>query len=63
MGTTFSDLLTTLTLNELYKTYASIVDSAQGMAHTINAEDRKLALSKLIIINNEIREREASNGN
>ena len=59
MGTTFSDLLTTLTLNELYKTYASIVDSMQGMAHVINAEDRKLALSKLIIINNEIREREA----
>ena len=59
----YTDQLKPLTLNELYKAYASIVDSAQGMAHTINAEDRKLALSKLIIINNEIREREASNGN
>lgn len=59
----YVDGLTQLTLNELYRAYASECDAMQGMAATINSDDRTLRLSKLILINNEIREREVQNGN
>lgn len=47
-----------LTLNELYRVYANEVDAMQGMSKIVYSDDRNLSLSKLILINNEIRERE-----
>ncbi len=50
-----------LTLNELYRVYANEVDAMQGMSKTVHSDERILSLSKLIIINNEIRERTDGN--
>ena len=47
-----------LTLNELYRVYANEVDAMQGMSKIVYSDVRTLSLSKLILINNEIRERE-----
>ena len=54
----FIENLKKLTLNELYRVYANEVDSMQGMSKVVYSDDRTLSLSKLILINNEIRERE-----
>ena len=54
----FTESLKQLTLNELYRVYANEVDSMQGMSKVVYSDDRTLSLSKLILINNEIRERE-----
>jgi len=47
-----------LTRNELLREYACVCDAMQGMANVMDSDARQLSLSKLIIINNEIRERE-----
>ena len=54
----FIESLKKLTLNELYRVYANEVDAMQGMSKVVYSDDRTLSLSKLILINNEIRERE-----
>ena len=59
----YTAALKAMTLNELYKEFANTVDAMQGMASTIRPDDRTHNLSKLIIINNEIRERDRQNAN
>jgi hypothetical protein len=54
----YTENLKQLTLNELYRVYANEVDAMQGMSNIVFSEGRTLSLSKLILINNEIRERE-----
>lgn len=53
----YIDALEKMSLNELYKEFANTVDVMQGMTATIRPDDRTHNLSKLIIINNVIRER------
>ena len=48
-------------LDELYRVYANTLDGMQGMSRVYFKDDREHLLSRLIIINNEFRERE--NGN
>ena len=57
----FTKALKKLTLNELYRVYANTVDAMQGMIKVYISDDRIHLLSRLIIINNEIRERENAN--
>lgn len=57
MPSRYVEMLRDLTLDQLYKEFANTVDAMQGMASTIRPDDRTHNLSKLIIINNEIRER------
>ena len=57
----FTEALKGLTLNELYRVYASNLDSMQGMGNIYYSEERTYKLSRLIIINNAIRERENAN--
>lgn len=59
----FTKALKAMTLNELYRVYANTVDAMQGMTATIRPDDRTYNLSRLIIINNEIRERDRQNAN
>ncbi len=54
----YSEALKRLTLNELYRVYAMECDAMQGMSKIVYTDERNLRLSKLIIINNEIKERE-----
>tara|TARA_R110002020_G_scaffold368536_2_gene580341 strand:+ start:1328 stop:1513 length:186 start_codon:yes stop_codon:yes gene_type:complete len=53
----FSERLKDLANDELSKAYSSHMDSGQGMAHARSEDERKLLISKLIIINNEMRKR------
>ena len=53
----YGDTIGKLSLNELHKEFANTVDSMQGMAATRNTNERAVKLSKLIILNNAIRER------
>ena len=53
----YSDAAGKMSLNELHKEFANTVDSMQGMAATRNTNERAVKLSKLIILNNVIRER------
>ena len=55
----FQKSLEGLTLNELYRVYANTVDVMQGMSKVYPSEVRTFLLSKLTIINNEIRKRES----
>ena len=55
----FQTALEGLTLNELYRVYANTVDVMQGMSKVYPSEVRTFLLSKLTIINNEIRKRES----
>jgi len=57
----FTKALKKLTLNELYRVYANTVDVMQGMSKVYISDDRIHLLSRLISINNEIRERENAN--
>ena len=63
MPTNYTKMLCDLTLNQLYKEFANTVDAMQGIMATIRPDDRTHNLSKLIIINNEIRERDRQNAN
>ncbi len=58
MSSEYVTALRGLTLNELYRVYANTVDRMQGMSNVVCSDDRKYQLSTLILINNEIRERE-----
>jgi hypothetical protein len=57
----FQEALKGLTLNELYRVYVNTLDGMQGMSKVYFKDDREYLLSRLIIINNEIRERENAN--
>jgi len=57
----FQEVLKGLTINELHRAYAGNVDVMQGMSKIYFKDDREYLLSRLIIINNEIRERENAN--
>ena len=57
MPSRYKEMLCDLTLDQLYKEFANTVDSMQGMRVTRNDSDRIYRLSKLTIINNEIRRR------
>ena len=59
----YAENLKGLTINELLRAYASQCDAMQGLAQAIHSSTRQLHLSKLILINNEIREREELNAN
>jgi len=59
----YTDALEKMSLNELYREFANTVDAMQGMTATIRPDDRTHNLSKLIVINNEIRERDRQNAN
>lgn len=59
----YADNLKGLTINELLRAYASQVDAMQGLAQAVYSDTRQLHLSKLILINTEILEREGLNGN
>ena len=59
----YANKLKSLTINELLRAYASQCDAMQGMSQAVFTEDRELQLSKLILINAEIIEREGYNGN
>ena len=57
MPSRYKEMLYDITLDQLYKEFANTVDSMQGMRVTRNDSDRIYKLSKLTIINNEIRRR------
>lgn len=56
----FTETIKGLTLNELYKVYAGNLDVMQGISKIAHSYDRTYLLNRLILINNEIQEREVS---
>ena len=57
MPSRYKEMHYDITLDQLYKEFSNTVDSMQGMRVTRNDSDRIYKLSKLTIINNEIRRR------